>query len=640
MIARMCKIELAGSKKRLPEVLEKIQELGVVHVDEMPLLSPRPESFELHRIPLTKEEEERRSQLDRAADNFNEVYRMLDSALQQKLELEFEKQGQKPLCTLALGEVVEKSQEILKQASQFEKRRSALTEEQQVLENYQQVLKILLPLIQQTPQIKNYHSIGLTLARDEDKAIPLLEEELGKLTDKQVQFFKGEAGNKSTVVLVAFPPKYEKKVKEMIWDQGVSEIKLPAGFEGKPLEESTHALAERLRDLPSQLQKIKLEMDDYYEEEGFHFVNLRHWTAGQIQRLKVLEKLAQSHYLFVLIGWLPEKKLDSFKKEIKAQFGDDVAVNRLQPGRRDYKKVPVHLENKKMLKPFELLMQLFPPPTYGTMDVTGLIGIIFPLFFGFILGDVFYGLLMAGACFLIKKKMGKNPMVASALKIYYACTFWTITFGFLFGEFLGDFGHHYMGMRPILYNREIDILLAMIVSIVIGVAHILLGLCLGIFLSYKVGDRHGFWAHLSFTVTILDVLVVIAAMMGVFPESLMQPCLWALAGLIPLIIYMEGAMAPIELISTIGNMLSYARLMAIGLASVIMAVIANKFVTMFGNVVLGLLMAAMLHILNFALGVFAPTIQSLRLHYVEFFSKFYKPEGRAYQPFSMKEQVL
>lgn len=231
-------------------------------------------------------------------------------------------------------------------------------------------------------------------------------------------------------------------------------------------------------------------------------------------------------------------------------------------------------------------------------------------------------------------------MVGEALKIYYACTFWTILFGFLFGEFLGDVGHHYLGMRPVIYNREVDILFSMIVSIVIGVVHILLGLFLGIFLSYKTGDRHGFWAHLFFTMTIIDMLIMIASLMGVFPAPLMKPCLCALIVFIPLIIFLEGAMAPIEIISTIGNMLSYARLMAIGLASVIMAVIANKFVTIFGNVVLGVTMAVVLHILNFVLGVFAPTIQSLRLHYVEFFSKFYKPEGRAYEPFSLKEESV
>lgn len=635
----MCKIEVAGSKKRLSEVLEKIQEVGVVHVDEVPLLSPRPDDFELHRIPLTEEQEERRIQLERASDNFNEVCRMLDPTLSQKLELEFEATGNQPTCTLPLDQVVEKSKDILHQASQFEHRRTVLVEEQQVLENYQQVLKTLLPLIQQSPQVKDYHTVGITLAGEEVEAVALLEEELNKLTDEQAQLFKGEGGDKSTVALVAFPQKYEKKVKDLIWDQGISEIKLPSGFEDKAIDESAKALDERLRTLPSKIEKLQLEMEDYYEEHGFELVNLRHWSFSQVKRFKIIEKLAQSHYLFVLAGWLPEKQLASFQKEIQAQFGDDVAVNRLKPGRRDYKKVPVHLENKKMLKPFELLMQLFPPPTYGTLDVTALIGIVFPIFFGFILGDVFYGLLMAGGCFLLKKKMGQNPMVAQALKIYYACTFWTITFGILFGEFLGDVGHHYFGMKIFLYNREVDILFSMIVAIVIGVVHILLGLTLAVFLSHRVGDRHGFWAHLAFLITILDVLIVIGALMGVLPATLMKPCLWALAGLIPAIVYLEGAMAPIELISTIGNMLSYARLMALGLASVIMAVIANKFVTIFGNVVLGLIMATLLHTLNFALGVFAPTIQSLRLHYVEFFSKFYKPEGRVYEPFSMKEQL-
>lgn len=639
MIQKMCKVEVAGSKKRLPEVLEKIQTLGVLHVDEVPLLSPRPGKFELHRIPLTEKQEEEKNLLEKAADNFDEVSRMMVPMILEKAEMAFDRDIAKPSTSLSHEELVQKSKEILKNASDLQEKQSVLIDELRVLENYKQILNSLLPLIDKSPNIKSFRYIGITMAKEETQAMEVLEEELAKLTDKKAQLFKSSADKKNLVALVGFPPEYEKKVKDTIWDQGISEIKLPAGFQNQPLEESVKGLEKRLNELPAQLEKMKKKAEDYYALNGVEYVNLRRWTHSRLKRLKVIENCAQSHYMFVIVGWMPLKKLEWVQKKMAEAFGEDVVVNRLMPGRRDYRKVPVSLENSRFLRPFELLMKLFPPPTYGSIDVTALIGIVFPIFFGFILGDIFYGLCMAGACFLIKKKMGQKPIVAQALKIYYACTFWTIVFGALFGEFLGDVGHHYLGMKPFLYNREVDILFSMIVAIVIGMAHILLGLSLGIFLSFKIGDRHGFWAHLIYTLTIVDILVVIGAMMGVLPGEYMKPALWALAGFIPANIFLEGPMAPIELISTLGNMLSYARLMAIGLASVIMAVIANKFVTIFGSVVLGLMMAVLLHILNFALGVFAPTIQSLRLHYVEFFSKFYKPEGRAYEPFNMGETV-
>ena len=92
-------------------------------------------------------------------------------------------------------------------------------------------------------------------------------------------------------------------------------------------------------------------------------------------------------------------------------------------------------------------------------------------------------------------------------------------------------------------------------------------------------------------------------------------------------------MGPIEFIGLIGNILSYLRIAAIGLASVYLAKVANDVAGMVGNIVLGAILAVLIHALNLVLGAFSPTIHSLRLHYVEFFRKFYEGGGRSYQPF-------
>jgi V/A-type H+-transporting ATPase subunit I len=90
---------------------------------------------------------------------------------------------------------------------------------------------------------------------------------------------------------------------------------------------------------------------------------------------------------------------------------------------------------------------------------------------------------------------------------------------------------------------------------------------------------------------------------------------------------------PIEFLGLIGNILSYLRIAAIGLASVYLAQVANEFAGVMGSLVVGIMIAVLIHALNLALGVFSPTIHSLRLHYVEFFRKFYEGGGRPYQPF-------
>jgi V/A-type H+-transporting ATPase subunit I len=96
----------------------------------------------------------------------------------------------------------------------------------------------------------------------------------------------------------------------------------------------------------------------------------------------------------------------------------------------------------------------------------------------------------------------------------------------------------------------------------------------------------------------------------------------------------HGLLLPLEVLGVIGNILSYARIMAIGMASVVLALLANMFAGMIGNVVLAVIVVLLVHALNLTLGIVDPTIQALRLHYVEFFSKFFIGGGKKFSPLS------
>ncbi|MGB5545110.1 MAG: V-type ATPase 116kDa subunit family protein, partial [Polyangiales bacterium] len=134
---------------------------------------------------------------------------------------------------------------------------------------------------------------------------------------------------------------------------------------------------------------------------------------------------------------------------------------------------------------------------------------------------------------------------------------------------------------------------------------------------------------------LMVVLIALALMAasGMLPERFFTPLVITTLVALPILIIGEGVLAPIEFVSTLGNVLSYARIMAVGTASVMMAVVANRMVGAFGSVVVGILFALVFHLINFVLGVFSPTIHVLRLHYVEFFGKFYSPGGAQYRPF-------
>ena len=161
-----------------------------------------------------------------------------------------------------------------------------------------------------------------------------------------------------------------------------------------------------------------------------------------------------------------------------------------------------------------------------------------------------------------------------------------------------------------------------------------LGLGLGAINGVRLGDRRVLASRLAELVCLAGVLGLLGAAAGVVPPFAGQVAAVVLGGGMLVLVGVLRFIAPIEMLGILGNVLSYARLMAVALASATLAAVANTLAALAGNLLLGVLVAGTLHGLNFALGFFDATIQGLRLHYVEFFSKFVEIGHVRYVPFA------
>jgi V/A-type H+-transporting ATPase subunit I len=315
-------------------------------------------------------------------------------------------------------------------------------------------------------------------------------------------------------------------------------------------------------------------------------------------------------------------------------------VTIVEPTTSERGNIPVALENPAPLKPFEMLVRMMALPSYGAFDPTPVLALFLPLFFGIMLGDIGYGVLLLLGALYVKRRYAAKAGIRDVAQILLYGSFWTILFGFLYGELFGTLGAA-IGLRPLWMAREGEqILVLFAFALGLGTVQVLMGLLLGVWETWREKQHRELVKKIGMLVALAAIFGMIGIATRFVPREFFTPTIVALLIGLVLLIIPAGPLGlilgPLELIETVGNILSYLRLTAIGLASVYLALVANKMGGLLGNLLLGVILALLLHALNFALGILSPSIQSLRLHYVEFFRQFYQGGGQEYRPFKME----
>lgn len=416
-------------------------------------------------------------------------------------------------------------------------------------------------------------------------------------------------------VFSIFVKKEEKeKLLELLRKNNFIEEKLP--------EKTREEIEIELKKLESEKASIEDFLEKFKKENEAFFVQAEKALSTTIEKAEAPLKFATTKNAFIIEGWIPVKKLQEFEKRINKSSNEKVLIERF----KEKEGMPVALDNPKALKPFEFFLRLYTLPKAYELDPTILTAITFPLFFGFMLGDIGYGLvvlllLIAGHFFI------KAGQLKALINIMTIASIASIIFGFVFGEFFG----FYITEHPLLHRAH-DLNLMLMLTVLIGAIHINLGLILGFINKYwEHGLKHAIFEKLSWLTLEFSVILL-------FLGHQIIGALIALASII-MLFKGEGIRGLIEVPSLLSNILSYARLFALGLASLKLAEIINELaMPLFqsGNIALialGVLTLLLGHALNIFLGVLGPFIQSLRLHYVEFFTKFFEGGGKEFKPF-------
>lgn len=420
------------------------------------------------------------------------------------------------------------------------------------------------------------------------------------------------------------------RLRQQLSDDQIPEVALPPYLRGRPLTEKIALLRTRCDELNAAVSAIDRGQRQFAQAWRQLHVAVRDWLRSELAMRDASTLAYETSTCFVLFGWTPTASLCTLTDALARDFGHSVVVQEKPILLRDLAQVPVALRNPAYLRPFELLVSLLPPPRYTSFDATPLVALFFPLFFGLMVGDIGHGVVLLGAAALMLRTTRAGVWRQGAWVLAAAATF-TIVFGVVFGECFGEAGAHLLGLTPLI-DRRTSFLPMLLVAVGIGFVHVSLGLLLGVSAALAAKNRR----EALFRATSLAMVVATGALAASLVTPMMaaarRPLAIALALAVPVLVVSGGLVAPFELVRHIGNIVSYARLMAIGLASVLLAHVANGLASAVESVWLALAFAITLHAFNIVLGVFGPTIHALRLHYVEFFSKFFEPATKRYEP--------
>ena len=633
MLLKMKRVQIIGPKSELNRVVDMLYDVGCVHLEDVN------EHVSAKELPLERIKLEKAGDIADILGKINTIFDTLPKAPDDRTR---QSEIRKSLVQKTHEETISRAKQIITELEtttrELAAKKSELTLTITSLTRYAKVLNIIQPVEKELPMLEGFEVTILLIQKEYQDVLDLIKTELETITGNKFEMTSTTVDADTLAAIMVFNKKYSEQIHSFIYSVNVNEVRLPREYMGKPfyemfamIEESKLKAQDDIGRIDEQLAKLSV---NWYQEL---FV-LKDILTNINDELGAFSSFGSSDYVFVIMGWIPQKFLKSTRNTLKTTFNDRVVVNELKVSWKDLENAPTCYNNPWWIKPFEFIMKLVSPPHYREIDPSPILAIFFPFFFGIMVGDLGYGLVILAIALTIKYRMKMMEWAGSLADILIISSIPTMIFGVLFGEFFGDLGEtmgwiHPMTVFGITWNRIDAMIPLLIFAISIGVLHIFLGLIVGIMNAYTLGSKKHLAEKAGMLFMLTGLIVLVLMMVNVVPEVAIYPTIALIVVALPLILFGAGVFGTLEIMSTVGNVLSYARLMAIGMASVILAMVANRLGGAFEIVIIGIIVAILLHALNIILAMFSPSIHSVRLHLVECFSKFYDGGGKEFRPF-------
>ena len=412
-------------------------------------------------------------------------------------------------------------------------------------------------------------------------------------------------------------------------------------------KENDKALAENLAALEKERQEIEQRIAGLGgKREALLEASDR--AAIALRREEAKSRLVGTDKVFLLEGWLPADRCAALEKALEPFT---CAIETREPTEDEYPQVPVQLKNNKLTRPLNMVTEMYSLPAYGTLDPNPLMAPFFILFYGIMMADMGYGLLMMIASVIISKKYRPKGTSGELFSLLGLCGISTFIMGALTGGFFGDFLTRLVAIvspgtvfaLPKLFDPLDDLTMILIGSMALGMVQIVTGMAISLIEKCK---RKKFLDAFFEEITWWIVFIGIALLaLGKGAAVLYVGCALVLLG--PIVQgkgwgKLTGVFGSLynHVTGYFGDILSYTRLMALMLAGSVIAQVFNMLAAMPGNVIAFIIISMLGNAMNFGLNLLGCYVHDLRLQCLEFFNKFYVDGGKPFRPMTLDTEYV
>lgn len=552
-------------------------------------------------------------------------------------------------------EIYETAELIISLDDKISEYRNEISKEKKLSDYYSSWLSLDIPLGSKRTANTNIFVGSFKKQLTKERLMSLIEERNPELTDVEAEIVHSEKMLTNAVFMC-----HKSHSEELL------SVLSGLGFyvpEKMPMKTADRARAEcesRISELLQKIEDIENEMNDYKDNyENIRF--LYDFYVAEADKYKAVENTGTTEKTVYITGYVPAKYGEELKFELERRFTAEMVLSVPDYENED---VPVLIENRSFAAGVESITNMYSPPSNKDVDPNPVMSFFYYAFFGLMLSDAGYGLLMVLSMLFAKYKLKVRGSMKKTCDMYLYCGISTVFWGTLFGGWFGDLiptvMKNFMGIEnpPSLalwlepMNDTMDLLMY---SMLFGVVHLLAGLLIRFYMLLKEKNYLG---------AVFDVVPVMLFAVGfaisgasfifTVPEAI-KPYGTILLAVGSVLIVLTAGRSSKNILGKLGgglyalynaasgylgDILSYSRLLALCLVTGVIANVVNLLGAMPGNIIIFIIIFIVGHTINIAINLIGTYVHTNRLQYVEFFSKFYEGSGRTFTPLKINSKFF